>query len=693
MLYTVAIHYLDDESMNNNELKQHVSTLRETIERYDHHYYVLDDPLVPDVEYDKCFRELQQLELEHPELVTADSPTQRVSGIASDAFMPVAHRQAMLSLSNVFSTEELQAFIKRVSDKLDEPNQVLVFVCEPKLDGLAVNLTYENGILTHAATRGDGSTGENITANIKTISAVPLKLRGINLPKVIEIRGEVYIPKADFEAYNEKARLACEKTFANPRNAAAGSLRQLNPAITAKRPLAIYCYGIGACEGYRLPNTHWEQLQLLKEFGFRVSSEIKLETGLEGCLDYYQKIALRRDQLPYEIDGVVYKINSISLQQQLGFVSRAPRFACAHKFPASEQMTRILAVDFQVGRTGAVTPVARLEPVSVGGVTVSNATLHNLGEITRKDIHIGDVVVIRRAGDVIPEVVSVVLDKRPATIQSIHLPTHCPVCGSEIMQQDGEAVARCIGGLFCKAQLKGMIGHFASRKAMYIDGLGSVLIEQLVDEGYIHHLPDLYTLDLPTLANLPRMGEKSAHNLLAALEHSKTTTFARFIYALGIREIGESSARVLAAHFADIPAIQAATLEELLSLNDIGPVGASYIMHFLAQPHNIEVINKLLASGITWPKAEKKELNTAHPFFGKTIVLTGTLTSMGREEAKAHLLALGAKVSGSVSAKTDYLIAGSEAGSKLVKATELGVSILDEAELVKILDNCGGVSL
>lgn len=671
--------------MSNDEIKDQIEALRTLIQKYDHHYYVLDEPLVPDVEYDRNFKALQQLETEYPQYVTPDSPTQRVSGTASDAFMPVAHKQPMLSLSNVFFDDELQAFIKRATDKLDEPNQQLIFTCEPKLDGLAVNITYENGLLTHAATRGDGATGENITANIKTISSVPLKLTTANPPRLIEIRGEVYIPKAGFDAYNNKARELGEKTFANPRNAAAGSLRQLNPAITASRPLAIYCYGIGACEGYKLPGSHWEQLELLKHFGFRVSSETKREMGVEGCLDYYRKMLAKREHLPFEIDGVVYKIDSIPLQQQLGFVSRAPRFACAHKFPASEEMTKLLSVDFQVGRTGALTPVARLEPVSVGGVTVSNATLHNLDEIIRKDIRIGDTVIIRRAGDVIPEVVSVVPDKRPEITETIHLPAHCPVCGSDVVREEGEAIARCIGGLFCKAQLKRMMWHFASRKAMYIEGLGSVLIEQLVDEGLVRHLADLYELDMPTLANLPRMGEKSAQNLLQALEQSKSTTFNRFLYALGIREIGESSARVLAEHFSDIESLKSATIDDLMTLNDIGPVGASYVVHFFAQPHNLEVINRLMELGIHWPVSEKKSIDQENPFFGKTVVLTGTLTSMGREEAKATLLALGAKVSGSVSAKTDFVIAGSEAGSKLAKANDLGVSVLDEEQLVEML--------
>lgn len=671
--------------MGIDEIKKQVSELKDKIRQYDYHYYVLDEPLVPDAEYDRIFRALHDIETQYPQLVTIDSPTQRVGATPSYAFDSVNHQNPMLSLSNVFTEDELKAFIKRVTDKLGKPQQQLVFTCEPKLDGLAVNMTYKNGILAYAATRGDGTTGENITANIKTIASIPLVLRTTNPPRLIEIRGEVYIPKTEFEEYNNKARALGEKTFANPRNAAAGSLRQLNPAVTASRPLAIFCYGIGACEGYSLPESHWEQLRLLKEFGFRVFADVKREEGLNGCLNYYFHMLSQREQLPFEIDGVVYKIDSIPLQQQLGFISRAPRFACAHKFPATEEMTELLAVDFQVGRTGALTPVARLAPVNVGGATVSNATLHNMDEIARKDIRIGDRVIIRRAGDVIPEVVSVILESRPLETKKIQLPKNCPVCGSEVVREEGEAVARCVGGLFCKAQLKRMMWHFASRKAMYIEGLGSVLIDQLVDEGIIHHLPDLYTLDVHVLSALPRMGEKSANNLLSALEESKKTTFSRFLYALGIREIGESSARVLAEHFGDIDAIVEATEEQLMNLEDIGPVGASSVVHFFAQPHNLQVIKRLLALGVHWPKIEKKQVNLEHPFFGKTVVLTGTLNNMGREEAKAKLLSVGAKVSGSVSKKTDYVIAGSEAGSKLDKANDLGVTVLDEEQFFELL--------
>ena len=671
--------------MNDVEVMEQMDTLRKQLRLYDYHYYVLDEPLVPDVEYDRRFRSLQDLENQYPDYITGDSPTQRVGAAPASSLEPVSHQQPMLSLSNVFSTEELQAFIKRVSEKLECDANEIVFACEPKLDGLAVNLTYEHGVLIHAATRGDGAVGENITNNIKTIAAVPLKLMKENVPSLIEVRGEVYIPKAGFEAFNEQARLRGEKTFANPRNAAAGSLRQLNPAITAKRPLAIYCYGVGACEGYTLPNSHLQQLQLLGDMGFRVSSETKSAKGLAGCLAYYDSMQERRQSLPFEIDGVVYKVDSIAAQRILGFVSRAPRFACAHKFPASEEMTTLLSVDFQVGRTGALTPVARLEPVSVAGVTVSNATLHNLDEIERKDIRIGDVVIIRRAGDVIPEVVSVVLEKRPLNTQAIVMPDDCPVCGAEVVREPGEAISRCTGGLFCKAQQKRMMWHFASRKAMAIDGLGRALIEQLIDEGLLKDVSDLYDLSQTVLETLPRMGKKSAENLLAAIEHSKKTTFNRFLYALGIREIGESGALVLANHFHDIATLKRATLEELMELRDIGPVAATYTMHFFAQQHNIDVIEKLLAYGVHWPKAEIVQKDEQHPFYDKTMVLTGSLTSLSRDEAKAKLLAAGARVTGSVSAKTDFVVAGADPGSKFDKATELGVRILTEDEFLGLL--------
>ncbi|KTD31501.1 NAD-dependent DNA ligase LigA [Legionella maceachernii] len=662
-----------------------IESLRERIRMYDYHYYVRDEPLIPDSEYDRYFKELQMLEKQYPQYITPDSPTQRVGAAPSGAFEPVEHKQPMLSLGNVFSEEELHAFFKRVADRIDGNEESLQFVCEPKLDGLAVNLSYEKGQLAYAATRGDGAVGENITSNIKTIPAVPLKLMIDNPPSFIEVRGEVYMPKAGFEAYNEKARARGEKTFANPRNAAAGSVRQLNPAITAARPLAIYCYGIGACEDCKLPETHMDQLEFLRQLGFRVSSEIRRAQGFAGCLAYYQEMLRRRLSLPYEIDGVVYKLDNIALQRRLGYVARAPRFACAHKFPASEEMTELNAVDFQVGRTGALTPVARLKPVSVAGVTVSNATLHNMDEIIRKDIRIGDTVIVRRAGDVIPEVVSVVTEKRPLHTEAIHLPSHCPVCGADVIREEGEAVARCTGGLFCSAQLKRSLWHFASRRAMSIDGLGGVLIEQLVDQGIVRDISDLYQLDLTTVANLPRMGKKSAENLLNAIEKSKKTTLARFLYALGIREVGEVSARALALELGDIESLKRVSAERLMEIRDIGPIGAYHVVHFFAQKHNVEVIDKLLALGVHWPYEKPKSLSKEHPFYSKVMVLTGTLASMGREEAKAQLLAVGAKVTGSVSAKTDYVVAGSEAGSKLDKAQSMGVKVLSEDEFLRLL--------
>ncbi|ARG97210.1 NAD-dependent DNA ligase LigA [Legionella micdadei] len=671
--------------MTEDDLAKKIESLRERIRLYDYHYYVRDEPLVPDSEYDRYFKELQTLEQQNPQYISPDSPTQRVGIAPSSAFEPVEHKQPMLSLGNVFSEDELHAFFKRVADRLDVDEESLQFVCEPKLDGLAVNLSYENGRLAYAATRGDGAVGENITSNVKTIPAVPLKLMTNNPPAFIEIRGEVYMPKAGFEAYNDNARTKGEKTFANPRNAAAGSVRQLNPAITASRPLAIYCYGIGACEGFEVPDSHMGQLEFLRQLGFRVSSEIRRAQGFAGCLAYYQEMLRRRSLLPYEIDGVVYKLDNIALQQRLGYVARAPRFACAHKFPASEEMTELCAVDFQVGRTGALTPVARLKPVSVAGVTVSNATLHNMDEIIRKDIRIGDTVIVRRAGDVIPEVVSVVMEKRPAHTEAIHLPTHCPVCGADVIREEGEAVARCTGGLFCSAQLKRSLWHFASRRAMSIDGLGEVIIEQLVDQGIVRDISDLYKLDLTTLANLPRMGKKSAENLLNAIEKSKKTTFARFLYALGIREVGEVSARALALEFGDVDALKKVSAERFMEIRDIGPIGAYHVVHFFAQKHNVEVIDKLLAQGIHWPYEKRVQLNEHHPFYSKVMVLTGTLASMGREEAKARLLAVGAKVTGSVSVKTDYVVAGSEAGSKLDKAQELGVNVLNEEEFLRLL--------
>ena len=671
--------------MNDNNVAEKIEKLRDQIRLYDYHYYVLDEPLVPDAGYDRCFKELQQLEAKYPQYQSESSPTQRVGVSPASALEPIAHHQPMLSLSNVFEQDELEAFIKRVTDRLQCGDKQIVFACEPKLDGLAVNLIYEKGVLKSASTRGDGSLGENITNNIKTISSVPLKLMKENVPDLIEVRGEVYMPKAGFERFNEQARKVGEKTFANPRNAAAGSLRQLNSAITATRPLDMYCYGIGACTGYELPQSHMQQLDLLKTMGFRVNPQTRLMTGLNGCLAYYENMLQNRDGLSYEIDGVVYKVDDMALQKKLGYVSRAPRFACAHKFPATEEVTQLLAVGFQVGRTGAITPVARLKPVNVAGVTVSNATLHNMDEIERKDIRIGDTVVVRRAGDVIPEVVMVVNEKRPNDTKCIHLPKRCPVCGADIIREEGEAVARCTGGLFCKAQLKRMVWHFASRKAMDIDGLGDVLIEHLVDTNHLHDLADIYTLEHEALANMPRMGEKSAQNLLNSIEKSKKTTFARFLYALGIREIGEASARILAEHFKNLDELKKAGEDELMCLKDIGPIAAAHVVHFFAQVHNVDVIDKLLSHDVRWLEEEKTELDAAHPFYDKTVVLTGSLSGLSRDEAKSKLRQVGARVTGSVSAKTDFVVAGADPGSKYDKAKKLGVMVLTEEAFIDML--------
>lgn len=672
--------------MTESEALQHIETLREKIRRYDYHYYCLDDPLVPDIEYDRCFRELESLEKANPSYVTQDSPTQRVGAPVASELESHQHITPMLSLSNVFTEEELQNFLTRIADKLACSENSLVFTCEPKIDGLAVNLTYENGVLTNAATRGDGAVGENITNNIKTIAAVPLVLLTDNPPPLLEVRGEVYMPKAGFEKWNANARARDEKTFANPRNAAAGSLRQLDSSITAKRPLSMFCYGIGEVQGLELPDSHMQQLALLKSFGFRVSALNKQVQGLDGCMEYYADIQTKRNSLDFEIDGVVYKVDKISLQKQLGFISRAPRFAVAHKFPATEEITKLLAVDFQVGRTGALTPVARLQPVTVAGVTVSNATLHNMDEIAKKDIRIGDTVIIRRAGDVIPEVVSRVIEKRGDGTLEIQLPAVCPVCDSEVIREEGKSVARCVGGLFCSAQIKRAIWHFASRKAMAIDGLGQALIDQFVDYKIVKDVADLYSLDATTVAKLPGMGEKSAENLLQAISESKETSLAKFLYALGIREVGEASARILASSFADLPAIMQAKEEDLITLKDIGPIGAEYIVHFFASEHNLEVIDKLINAGVHWPQNQLQQVDEKNHFFEKTVVLTGSL-SQSRDVFKEMLLNVGAKVAGSVSKKTNYVLAGADAGSKLTKARDLGVQVLTEDEFLDLYES------
>ncbi len=664
------------------QLEQQLETLREQLRYHNHRYYVLDDPQIPDVEYDRLFRELQVLEVAHPDLITPDSPTQRVGGAALSEFGEVKHVIPMLSLGNVFSDEELLAFDKRIHDRLKSDTET-EFVAEPKLDGLAISILYENGVFTRAATRGDGETGEDVTHNVRTIASVPLRLLGEGYPAVLEVRGEIYMPKAGFEAFNAKMRALGEKTFVNPRNAAAGSLRQLDPRLTAQRPLDIFCYAVGQVDGGTVPDTHYAILQQFRAWGLRVCPDIRIVQGAQGCLDYFREIGARRNSLPYDIDGVVYKVNAIATQQALGFISRAPRWAVAHKFPAQEEITELEGVDFQVGRTGALTPVARLKPVFVGGVTVSNATLHNMDEIERKDVRVGDFVIVRRAGDVIPEVASVIVERRPDGAIPIVMPEHCPVCGSEVQRPAGEAVARCTGGLYCPAQVKEAIKHFASRKALNIDGLGDKMVEQLFDAGLIRHVDDLYSLDVDAVAALERMGKKSAENLIAALESSKSTTLERFIYALGIRNAGEGTAKGLARYFGSLEAIQTANEETLKLVPDIGVVVAANVAQFFAEAHNRDTIEHLRDLGVHWANYAAKPAE-ALPLAGKIYVITGTL-SRAREDIKADLEALGAKVSGSVSKKTTALIAGESAGSKLDKAQSLGVDVLDEAALSVLL--------
>jgi len=664
-----------------------VNDLHTQLNQANYQYYVLDDPQLPDAQYDRLFHRLKELETQYPQLLTPDSPTQRVGAAPLSHFDQVTHEVAMLSLDNAFNEQDMRDFNRRILDRLKQTNAV-TYACEPKLDGIAVSLLYENGVLVRAATRGDGAVGENITQNIRTVPSIPLKLLGDDFPPVLEVRGEVYMPKKGFEAFNEKARANDEKLFVNPRNAAAGSLRQLDPKITASRPLEFCCYSLGRVDGADLPNTHSAILNLFSRWGFKINPEMKVVNGIEGCLEYYDNLAQKRNDLAYEIDGIVFKVDDINFQQQLGFVSRAPRWAIAHKFPAQEEMTLLKDVEFQVGRTGAITPVARLEPVFVGGVTVSNATLHNMDEIQRLDVCIGDTVIIRRAGDVIPQIVSVVQEKRPQDAKSIVFPKSCPVCESHVERIEGEAVSRCSGGLVCAAQRKEAIKHFASRKAMDIDGLGDKLVEQLVDEGLIESFLDLYSLKLADVANLERMAEKSAQNLLEAIEASKQTTLAKFLYALGIREVGVATAQNLVNHFLDLRALVKADLEALLEVDDVGPIVAKHILSFFAEPHNQKIIDGLLNIGITWPAIEKKD-NSELPLVGQTYVVTGTLASMGRDQAKEYLQRLGAKVAGSVSAKTSGLVAGEKAGSKLTKAQDLNITILDEDAFLALLSEHG----
>ncbi|AXP42246.1 TPA: NAD-dependent DNA ligase LigA [Haemophilus influenzae 10810] len=662
-------------------IQTQLDNLRKTLRQYEFEYHVLDNPSVPDSEYDRLFHQLKALELEHPEFLTSDSPTQRVGAKPLSGFSQIRHEIPMLSLDNAFSDAEFNAFVKRIEDRLILLPKPLTFCCEPKLDGLAVSILYVNGELTQAATRGDGTTGEDITANIRTIRNVPLQLLTDNPPARLEVRGEVFMPHAGFERLNKYALEHNEKTFANPRNAAAGSLRQLDPNITSKRPLVLNAYGIGIAEGIDLPTTHYDRLQWLKSIGIPVNPEIRLCNGADEVLGFYRDIQNKRSSLGYDIDGTVLKINDIALQNELGFISKAPRWAIAYKFPAQEELTLLNDVEFQVGRTGAITPVAKLEPVFVAGVTVSNATLHNGDEIERLNIAIGDTVVIRRAGDVIPQIIGVLHERRPDNAKPIIFPTNCPVCDSQIIRIEGEAVARCTGGLFCAAQRKEALKHFVSRKAMDIDGVGGKLIEQLVDRELIHTPADLFKLDLTTLTRLERMGAKSAENALNSLENAKSTTLDRFIFALGIREVGEATALNLANHFKTLDALKDANLEELQQVPDVGEVVANRIFIFWREAHNVAVVEDLIAQGVHWETVEVKEASE-NLFKDKTVVLTGTLTQMGRNEAKALLQQLGAKVSGSVSSKTDFVIAGDAAGSKLAKAQELNITVLTEEEFL-----------
>lgn len=659
-----------------------IQALREEIERHNFQYYVLDAPLVSDAEYDRLFRELQDLESRHPELASAESPTQRVGGGALDTFAPVQHRVPMLSLNNAFSDDEVAAFDRRVRDGLGVDH--VEYTVEPKFDGLAISLVYEDGRFRRGATRGDGYTGEDVTANLRTVRAIPLRLSGEAVPSLLEVRGEVLMLKRDFERLNNAQRDRGEREFANPRNAAAGSLRQLDPSITAGRRLTFFAYGVGVLEGGPKFARHGDMLDYLESHRLPVSRERRLVQGVEGLLTFYRAIGAKRAALPYDIDGVVYKVNDLAAQERLGFVARAPRFAIAHKFPPEEATSVVVAIDVQVGRTGALTPVARLQPVSVGGVTVTNATLHNEEEIRRKDIHIGDTVVVRRAGDVIPEVVRVVPGRRPADASVFHMPRHCPVCGSDVERPEGEAVARCTAGLYCPAQRKQALMHFASRRAMNIEGLGEKLVDQLVDGGMVHTPADLYRLDVDTLSELERMGRKSAQNLADAIAGSKTPTLERFIYALGIRNVGESTARDLARHFGDVKALLGADAAALERVPDVGPIVAASICQFSHEAHNRKVIDQLIAEGVH-PRHEAPLPQRGGGLEGRTFVLTGTLPNLSRDEAAARIQAKGGRVTGSVSKKTDYVVAGADPGSKLEKATQLGITVLDESGLLDLL--------
>ncbi|MDN3639406.1 NAD-dependent DNA ligase LigA [Simiduia curdlanivorans] len=663
--------------------------LKSQLNYHSYRYYVLDDPQLPDAEYDRLMQRLQDIELQQPAWVTADSPSQRVGAEPLSAFSQVTHAVPMLSLDNAFDEQDMLDFNKRLQDRLKSKDDI-EFACEPKLDGIAVSLLYRDGLLVQAATRGDGAIGEDITANVRTIGSVPLRLQGEGFPPLLEVRGEIYMPRAGFDLLNDKARERGEKTFVNPRNAAAGSLRQLDPKITASRPLQFCCYNVGLVEGGELPERHTDVLQALSGWGFLINAEMRAVHGVQACLAYFAELGEKRQGLSYDIDGIVFKVNHRTLQQQLGFVARAPRWAIAHKFPAQEEMTQLLDVEFQVGRTGAITPVARLEPVFVGGVTVSNATLHNRDEIERLGVMVGDTVIVRRAGDVIPQVASVIVSKRPVDARPVVFPSLCPVCESPVVQVEGEAAVRCSGGSVCPAQVKEGIKHYVSRKALDVDGLGDKLVEQLVDEGLVASIADLYHLHerREQLLALERMGEKSADNLLAAIETSKSTSLAKFLFGLGMREVGETTARSLAAHFGKLDALIKASHEDLIAIDDIGPVSAASIVAFFADAKQLEQVRALQAAGVTWPEHEPVAKD-ALLLAGQTWVLTGSLETLSRDEAKEKLLALGAKVAGSVSAKTQMVVAGPGAGSKLAKAQALGIEVLDEAGLLEKFKHWG----
>jgi DNA ligase (NAD+) len=659
-----------------------IRELRAKIEHHNYRYYVLDDPEISDARFDRLLGELQQLEHEHPALVTAESPTQRVGAQPLREFGEITHSVPMLSLDNAFAEQEVLDFDRRVRERLDV--EQVAYSVEPKIDGLAISVRFEQGRLVLAATRGDGTRGEDVTANVRAIQSVPLVLRG-NAPAVLEVRGEVFMTRRSFDQLNRRAAEKGEKTFVNPRNAAAGSLRQLDPAITASRSLDLFFYGIGATAGWTVPRRHSEVLARLRELGLRTCPAVQVVDGVSGCLAYYARIGARRDTLGYDIDGVVYKVDRLDWQRDLGFVARAPRWAVAHKFPAQEETTVVRDVEFQVGRTGALTPVARLEPVFVGGVTVSNVTLHNMDELARKDVRIGDTVVVRRAGDVIPEVVRVIADLRPAGARVVELPRRCPVCGSHVTRTEGEAVARCTGGLVCQAQRREALRHFASRRALDVDGLGDKLVEQLVEAGRVETPADLYTLTAKELAELERMGEKSAANLVGALEHSKHTTLPRFLFALGIRDVGEATAMALAEHFGELERLESASREEIQQVRDVGPVVAQHVRDFFDEARNRKVIAELRKRGVTWPEIARTRAAAGGPLTGETVVITGTLSAMSREEAREAARTAGATVTDAVSRKTTLLVVGAEAGSKLRKAQELGVRIVDEGEFRQLL--------